>query len=156
MPSTSWLYRTGVQFGSAVAPVAGIVSNRVSAAIKARRRAGERLLEWSRTSRDETRPLLWFHAPSVGEGLQAAAVLRQVQRLRPHCQVVYTHFSPSGADFAVRLEVDVADSLPYDLPAVVDRLLMELRPDLLVFAKLDLWPELATRAAAAGTQVAII
>ena len=31
-----------------------------------------------------------------------------------------------------------------------------LRPDVLVFSKLDLWPELATRAAAAGTRVLIV
>jgi 3-deoxy-D-manno-octulosonic-acid transferase len=156
MPSTSWLYRTGIRLGSAVAPAAGIVSARLRRAVGARRQAGERLIDWARTTRDETRPLLWFHAPSVGEGLQAEAVLRHVRRLRPDCQAVYTHFSPSAEDFARRLEVDAADYLPYDLPGNVDRLLTALRPDLLVFAKLDLWPELATRAAAAGTQVAIV
>jgi 3-deoxy-D-manno-octulosonic-acid transferase len=156
MPSTSWLYRTGIRLGAAVAPAAGIVSPRLSKAIEARLQAGERLLEWARTSRDETRPLLWFHAPSVGEGLQAEAVLRHVRRLRPECQAVYTHFSPSASAFAGHLDVDVADYLPYDFPEIVDRLLTALCPDLLVFAKLDLWPELATRASARGTEVAII
>src|SRR5215218_652787 len=156
MPSTSWLYRTGIRLGSAVAPAVGIVSPRLSKAIGARRRAGEDLLEWARTARDETRRLIWFHAPSVGEGLQAEAVLRHVRRLRPDCQLVYTHFSPSAEAFAGRLEVDAADYLPYDRRGNVDQLLTSLRPDLLVFAKLDLWPELATRAAAVGTKVALI
>lgn len=132
------------------------MSARLSRAIRARKQAGNRLLEWARTTRDETRPLLWFHAPSVGEGLQAEAVLRHVRRLRPDSQAVYTYFSPSAENFAGRLGVDAADYLPDDLPENVDRLLTALRPDLLVFSKLDLWPELATRAAAAGTQVAII
>ena len=57
---------------------------------------------------------------------------------------------------AARLTVDVADYLPYDLPEHVDRLLGALQPDLLVFAKLDLWPELATRASTTGTEVAIV
>ena len=35
------------------------------------------------------------------------------------------------------------DYLPYDLPEAADRLLRALTPDLLVFAKVDLWPELA-------------
>ena len=139
-----------------MAPTAGIVSARLRKAVEARQQAGERLIEWAKTTRDETRPLLWFHAPSVGEGLQAEAVLRHVRRLCPDCQAVYTHFSPSAEDFAHRLEVDAVDYLPYDLPGNVERLVTALRPDLLVFAKLDLWPELATRAAAAGTQVAII
>jgi 3-deoxy-D-manno-octulosonic-acid transferase len=96
------------------------------------------------------------HAASAGEGLQAEAVLHQVRRLRPDCQAVYTHFSPSAAGLAARMAVDVADYLPYDLPRNVDRLLSALKPDLLVFAKLDLWPELATRAAGAGTPVAMV
>jgi 3-deoxy-D-manno-octulosonic-acid transferase len=92
----------------------------------------------------------------VGEGLQAETVIRHLRLIRPDCQIVYTHFSPSAEALASRLEVDVADYLPYDLPSAADRLLQALEPDLLVFAKLDLWPELATRAATSGTQVAIV
>jgi 3-deoxy-D-manno-octulosonic-acid transferase len=79
-----------------------------------------------------------------------------LRRLRPDCQLVYTHFSPSAESLAARLPVDVTDYLPYDLPESVDRVLGALQPDLLVFAKLDLWPELATRASTTGTEVAIV
>jgi 3-deoxy-D-manno-octulosonic-acid transferase len=83
-------------------------------------------------------------------------VLRRLRSQRPDCQVIYTHFSPSAASLAARLTVEVADYLPYDIPESVDRLLGALRPDVLVFAKLDLWPELATRASTTGTEVAIV
>ena len=156
MPSTSWGYRTALRLGTALAPSLGILSPRLKKAIAARRDAGERLLDWARSSRDQSRPLVWFHAASVGEGLQADSVLRELRRLRPDCQVVYTHFSPSAESLAARLTVDVADYLPYDLPGSVDRLLGALQPDLLVFAKLDLWPELSTRASTTGTEVAIV
>ena len=156
MPSTTWGYRAAVRFGTALVPSLGLLSPRLHAAIRARRDAGERLLDWARSSRDHTRPLVWFHAASVGEGLQADSVLRQLRLLRPDCQLVYTHFSPSAASLAARLTVDVADYLPYDLPEHVDRLLGALQPDVLVFAKLDLWPELATRASTTGTEVAIV
>ena len=79
-----------------------------------------------------------------------------MRRLRPDCQVIYTHFSPSAEGLARRLEVDAADYLPYDLQPAIDRLLSALEPDLLVFSKLDVWPELSTRAATTGTQVAIV
>ncbi len=156
MASTSWGYRAALRLGVALAPPLGILSPRLRKAMAARRDAGERLLDWARSSRDEARPLVWFHAASVGEGLQADSVLRELRRLRPDCQVVYTHFSPSAASLAARLTVDVADYLPYDLPDSVDRLLRALQPDVLVFAKLDLWPELSTRAATSGTEVAIV
>ena len=156
MPSTTWGYRAAVRLGTALVPSLGLLSPRLHAATRARRDAGERLLDWARSSRDDSRPLVWFHAASVGEGLQADAVMRRFRRLRPDCQLVYTHFSPSAASLAARLTVDVSDYLPYDLPENADRLLGALQPDVLVFAKLDLWPELSTRASTTGTEVAIV
>ena len=91
---------------------------------------------------------MWFHASSVGEGLQAESVLLELRRPHPEAQYVYTHYSPSAESLARRLPVDAADYLPYDLPAAADLLLGALAPSLIVFSKLDLWPELATRAAA--------
>ena len=156
MPSTTWGYRTALRLGTALVPSLGFLSPRLRAATTARRDAGERLLDWARSSRDDSRPLVWFHAASVGEGLQADSVIRHLRRLRPDCQLVYTHFSPSAERLAAGLTVDVADYLPYDLPRRVDRVLGALQPDLLVFAKVDLWPELATRASTTGTEVAIV
>jgi 3-deoxy-D-manno-octulosonic-acid transferase len=156
MPTTSWGYRAAVRLGTTITPLLGILDRKIRAGHHARKDAGDRLLEWARWTRDPTRPLAWFHAASVGEGLQAESVIRQLQRLRPDCQIIYTHFSPSAESLAGRLQVDVADYLPYDFPARVDRLLRALEPDLLVFAKLDLWPELSTRAATSGTEVAIV
>src|SRR6185312_15072275 len=62
MSTTSWGYRTTLRLGVALAPALGLVSPRLRAGIRARRDAGERLLEWARWSRDRDRPLAWFHA----------------------------------------------------------------------------------------------
>jgi 3-deoxy-D-manno-octulosonic-acid transferase len=156
MPSTLLTYRAALRLGAALAPAIGLLSPRLKRGIEARKNAGERLLAWARSYRDESRPLVWFHAASAGEGLQAEVVLRELRRRCPECQTVYTHFSPSAAGLASRIEADIADYLPYDLSGNVDRLLTALRPDLLVFAKLDLWPELSTRASNRGVQVAIV
>ncbi len=156
MPSTSWGYRAALRLGSALAPALGLLHPKIRARTRARREAGDRLLDWARWSLDPARPLVWFHAASVGEGLQAESVIQHLRLIRPDCQIVYTHFSPSAEALARRLEVDAADYLPYDLPGAADRLLRALEPDVLVFAKLDLWPELATRAATSGVQVAIV
>lgn len=140
----------------ALAPALGLFDPKIRVGDRARREAGDRLLEWSRWNRDPARPLVWFHAASVGEGLQAESVLRALRGLRPDCQIIYTHFSPSAEGFAGRLEVDAADYLPYDLPGAMDRLLHALEPDILVFTKLDLWPELSARAATSGTHVTMV
>jgi len=149
-------YRAAVRLGTALAPFVGRFHPKLRAGTVARIEAGDRLLEWARWNRDPARPLAWFHAASVGEGLQAQSVLLAFRRLQPQCQVVYTHFSPSAAELARRMEADAVDYLPYDLPGPVDRLLHELDPYLLVFAKLDIWPELSTRAATSGCDVAIV
>jgi len=156
MSSTSLGYRAAVRLGSALAPALAHYSPKIREGHRARLGAGERLCRWARGSRDRQRPLVWLHASSVGEGLQAESVLDELRRLRPDCQYLYTHFSSSAAPLARRLAADAADYLPYDLRSQVDPLLDALAPDLLVFAKLDLWPELATRAAARGSTVAIV
>jgi 3-deoxy-D-manno-octulosonic-acid transferase len=97
-----------------------------------------------------------MHAPSVGEGLQASALLERLRAWHPEWQLVYTHFSPSAESFARTLPVDLADYLPWDLPDAAEVLLEEFRPDGLVFTKLDLWPELATRAASRGVPVGLV
>jgi 3-deoxy-D-manno-octulosonic-acid transferase len=156
MASTRAIYRAAVRAASALAPALSLLSPKLAEGHRGRHEAAERLSAWGRRSRDPARPLVWLHASSVGEGLQAESVLHELRGRRPETQYVYTHFSPSAAALAHRLPVDVADYLPYDLPAPVEALLESLAPDLLVFSKLDLWPELAVRAAARGTTVAVV
>ena len=99
---------------------------------------------------------MWFHAPSVGEGLQARAVLQRLKARHSDWQFAYTHFSPSAEAFAEGLTVDVADYLPYDTRAACRRVLDALAPTTLVFSKLDVWPELASTAAGRGVAVGLV
>jgi 3-deoxy-D-manno-octulosonic-acid transferase len=156
MPSTPVAYRLAARLGGALAPALAPLSAKLATGHRGRRDAGRRLTGWARGSRDPARPLVWFHAASVGEGLQAESVLVDLLQLHPEAQYVYTHYSPSAEPLARRLPVDAADYLPYDLPPAVEHLLESLTPSLIVFSKLDLWPELATRAASRGVTVAIV
>jgi 3-deoxy-D-manno-octulosonic-acid transferase len=156
MPSTPVVYRVAARLGSALAPALSPLSGKLAAGHRGRRDAGWRLAAWAARSRDRSRPLVWFHASSVGEGLQAESVLLELRHSHPDAQYVYTHYSPSAEALARRLPVDAADYLPYDLPAAADLLLGALAPSLVVFSKLDLWPELATRAANHGVSVAMV
>jgi 3-deoxy-D-manno-octulosonic-acid transferase len=75
-------------------PVAARFSDKLAAGMP----AGQ--ARWSvhllATSRDRNRPLVWLHAASVGEGLQAAAVLERLRAWHSDWQYLYTHFSPSA------------------------------------------------------------
>jgi 3-deoxy-D-manno-octulosonic-acid transferase len=125
-------------------------------ALRARAGVLERIERWAAAQRDTSRPLLWMHAPSVGEGLQARPVLERIRARHPGWQLAYTYFSPSAERFAASLHVDVADYLPFDTAAAAARLLDALRPTALVFAKLDLWPRLAEAAAARGVALGMV
>lgn len=152
----SLLYRAGLALSRPLLPVAGMFSRKVARANRGRAGALERLETWGQAQRDPARPLVWFHAPSVGEGLQARSVLSRLRLRHPEWQTVYTHFSPSAENFAKGIGADIADYLPFDGVQAARRLLTALRPSVLAFTKLDLWPELASAAHARGTRVALV
>jgi 3-deoxy-D-manno-octulosonic-acid transferase len=111
---------------------------------------------WGSTRRDRRRPLVWFHAPSVGEGLQAKPVIERLRAERPDWQIAYTFFSPSAASFAQQLAADYADYLPFDRSGDVARALEALAPTALVYGKLDVWPELTLAARRSGVRTGLI
>lgn len=116
----------------------------------------DRMAAWAESARDADRPLVWFHAASVGEGLQARAVIESFRRRTPAAQIVYTFFSPSAESLATRMPADFADYLPLDLPSSAARALDLLRPDVLAFSKSDVWPNLTRVAARRGVRLALL
>ena len=123
--------------------------------LTARRGIRKRYGWWAR-HRDPSRPLLWMHAPSVGEGLQARVVIDLVRRRRPDIQLAYTFYSPSAESFAHSLSVDFVDYLPFDTRGDAVAVLEALRPTALVFSKLDVWPVLVGEAARRGVRLGLI
>lgn len=101
-------------------------------------------------------PLLWMHAPSVGEGLQARPVLELARTRMPAAQLAYTFFSPSAERFAESLDVDFRDVLPFDATTDARGVLDALDPTALVFSKLDVWPTLAREAGRRGVRLGLI
>ncbi len=124
--------------------------------LSARRGVVDRFADWAAKNRNSTRSLVWFHAPSVGEGLQALPVIELLRTRRPDVQVVYTFYSPSAEQFAQTVNADFSDFLPFDTVAHATAIVAALRPDALVFSKLDVWPALTERAAAVGVPVGVI
>jgi 3-deoxy-D-manno-octulosonic-acid transferase len=124
--------------------------------LRGRRGLAGRYVAWGRANRAPDRPLVWLHAPSVGEGLQARPVIRIFQAEDPGTQLAYTHFSASAERFAGTLGVDFADYLPIDTVGEVRRAVDALRPSALIFAKLDVWPNLVEQAGRRGARVGMI
>jgi len=101
-------------------------------------------------------PLLWMHAPSVGEGLQARPVLELARERSREWQLAYTYFSPSAERFAAGLNVDFRDVLPFDGTGDARAAVRALDPTALVFSKLDVWPTLAREASNHGVALGLV
>lgn len=153
-------YEAAAQVARATASLTAAVAPNAAAkplrALRARRGIRERYRAWGAAGRDPARPLVWMHAPSVGEGLQARPVLELLRRTHPELQLAYTHFSPSAESFARALDVDFRDYLPFDTAGDARAALDALRPTALVFAKLDVWPILSEHARARGARLGLI
>lgn len=128
---------------AAIAPAGG---GKVRRSFSARRGVLARFATWGQEFRDRSRPLIWFHAPSVGEGLQAKPILDALRARHPQAQLAYTWFSPSAESFAKTLDVDFRGVLPFDTTRAARAALDALQPSALVFSKLDVWPTLVEEA----------
>jgi len=156
MSRPSFLYRLSVNVAARTAPLVARFDKKLARGLDGRRGLAMRLGAWARTQRDPKRPLIWMHAPSVGEGLQAKPVLETLRAEHPDWQLAFTFFSPSAERLAKNLPVDIADYLPLDRPGEVAAVLDALQPAALVFSKLDVWPELTLAAARRGVKLGLI
>lgn len=149
---------TAVAQGAAqlAAQLAPSSAHKLVRSLRARAGLTQRLVARARTVRDPAHPLIWLHAPSVGEGLQARPVAQALRAAHPTWQQGYTFFSPSAETFAGTVGAEICDYLPFDRAHDADALLEAIRPSALVFAKLDVWPVLVARARARGIPVALI
>jgi 3-deoxy-D-manno-octulosonic-acid transferase len=156
MPLLERIYGLGVAALRPALPLLARGEGKLARGIRGRRGVVERMEAWAREHRDPARPLAWFHAPSVGEGHQARAVIEAFRALRPDAQVAYTFFSPSAESFAHAVPADFADYLPLDAPGDVRRALDALRPAAIAFSKYDVWPVLTREAERRGVRLLLL
>ena len=149
-------YEGAARVASAAAWLAPSSETKALRTLRARRGILRRYRAWGSTARDPHRPLVWVHAPSVGEGLQAKPVLERLRARRPDVQLAYTFFSPSAESFARRVDADFRDYLPFDTAAAARATLGTLRPHAIVFSKLDVWPSLVREASHRGVRLGLI
>ena len=140
MSIRSGSYTAALRLLRRLSPLIWHGSSKFAVGLRGRRSARETLTGWGRGRRDPRCPSVWLHAPSVGEGLQARAVLERLRARLPAIEAAYTFFSPSAETFARALPVEVAAYLPWDIRPEMDALLADLSPALLGFTKTEVWP----------------
>jgi len=129
---------------------------KIARGVDGRAGAAARLIEWHGGLDERDRPIVWVHAPSVGEGLMAKAIIAALRVQRPDVRVVFTWFSPSAERLAGSIDADVAGYLPWDTRAEVGRTVAALRPAALACVRTEVWPLLARATRDSGGAVALV
>ncbi len=100
---------------------------------------------------------VWFHAVSVGEVNLLPGIVRQLKLEIPDLEVIITTTTDTGMEVARKqFPKDVVAYCPLDFSWAVQRAFNRLKPNLLVLAELELWPNLIAAAKGRGIPVAVV
>ena len=103
------------------------------------------------------RPLIWLHAVSVGEVLAVSRLVGELDRAFPGHRVVISTTTRTGQKLARdRFGGDRVFYCPLDLPWAVRNYLNALRPQLLVLAETEFWPNLLNSCFRRAIPVAVV
>lgn len=155
---------------NALVPVAALAAraaapfNAKIAAGLAGRRGFERRWREKTAALERRGRLIWFHVSSVGEFEQAKPVIDLLARkMGPSLDVALTFFSPSGMSYFERFDrskridaIRFVEYLPVDTPRNMRFCLDALAPDMIVYVKFDVWPNLVVEAARRGVPQVLV
>ncbi|MBD3178380.1 MAG: hypothetical protein GF417_01650 [Candidatus Latescibacteria bacterium] len=157
------LYSALVRAIQALSGAAGLFNSKFARRASARRRIRARWITGAGSFSPGSRKI-WFHVASVGEFLQAKPVISLLtENDSTEIEIALTFSSPSGMEnyrkFLADSESDMikfVDYLPMDTPANARFCLDTLEPDLIVYVKYDLWPNLILAASGRGIRQILI
>lgn len=156
MPFPNRLYAAAARAAASLLGVAAPLDAKLARGVAARRGALAHLQGWAQAHRDQQRPLIWLHAPSVGEALMAEAMAGSLRAAFPDLQLALTIFSPSAERVLGRAPVDVAGYLPWDTAHDAAATVRALRPAAVGFVRTEVWPLMLDAALATGARAALV
>jgi 3-deoxy-D-manno-octulosonic-acid transferase len=107
--------------------------------------------------RTSDKKCLWLHAVSVGEVNLLLPLVRLIQNKRPDWECVISTTTKTGMELArKKFPETTVFYCPLDFTWAVAAGMRRVRPDILVLAELELWPNLIRAARRHGAKVAVI
>jgi 3-deoxy-D-manno-octulosonic-acid transferase len=114
-------------------------------------RVPDRLLEGT------SRPTIWVHAVSVGEVLAVCGLVGELQRRFPQFQVVVSTATDTGQKLAcTRFGEENVFYFPLDFAFAIGPYVQRLRPELIVLAETEFWPNFLRLAHQSSARVAVV
>jgi 3-deoxy-D-manno-octulosonic-acid transferase len=151
------LYNLLLPAAGAWAKILARFNDKIAEGIEGRRGIRERWLK-KVAGLDPAKRTIWFHVSSVGEFLQARPVMDLLaEKHGGNIHIALTFFSPSGMNYFEKHDrssgnasLAFVDYLPIDTVSNVRFCLETLKPDMIVYVKFDLWPNLIIEAGSSG------
>src|SRR5690348_6673982 len=100
--------------------------------------------------------VIWVHAVSVGELIAITPVAKALAARFPQKRVVVSTTTAAGQKLARERFGENAFYFPVDFAFAVRRYFRALRPEMVVIAETEFWPNFLRIAKASGSQVAIV
>ena len=86
--------------------------------------------------------MIWFHSASMGEFEQAKPIIEKL-KAQKDVNIIVTFFSPSGYRNSLNYPyADIISYMPFDTNSATERFLNLVRPNLIVFMRYDIWPNM--------------
>src|SRR5215831_15473024 len=104
-----------------------------------------------------TQRVIWVHAVSVGEVLAVAGLVAEMRRALPQYRVMISTTTDTGQDLArKRFGEDSVFYFPMDFAFAIRPYLQALKPELVVLAETEFWPNFLRLAHESGARVAVV
>lgn len=101
--------------------------------------------------------VIWIHAVSVGEVLAISGLVGQLRRQLPQYRVVVSSTTDTGQDLArKRFREENVFYYPMDFGFAIRPYVRALRPELVVLAETEFWPNFLRVADGSGAQIAVV
>jgi 3-deoxy-D-manno-octulosonic-acid transferase len=103
------------------------------------------------------KPAIWVHAVSVGEVVASSAVVNKLREKFPAHRVVISTTTSTGQKLAaLRFGAENVFYFPLDFAFAIRPCLDALRPELVVVAETEFWPNFLRLAKRSGARIAVI
>jgi 3-deoxy-D-manno-octulosonic-acid transferase len=103
------------------------------------------------------RPTIWVHAVSVGEVLAVSGLVGELKRRFPNYRIVISTTTDTGQKLArSRFGAENAFYFPLDFAFAIRPYLRQLRPELIVIAETEFWPNFLRLGKASSARIVIV
>jgi 3-deoxy-D-manno-octulosonic-acid transferase len=103
------------------------------------------------------RPVIWIHAVSVGELLAVSGLVSELRQRHPQHRLLISTITDTGYHLAEKhFGEENVFYFPMDFSFAIKPYLRRLRPELIVIAETEFWPNFLRLAHATGARIAVV